>query len=152
MIKEKIQKLRSEKGVSQQELADAVGVSRQTVRRWESGENEPSASAIKPLCDYFGISPNEFLEGESDEGKLRAFQPMDEEQAKKLWLRSKWAGLALLILGFLVTLTGALTRVLVNDYGQVKYWLPVTLFVATFVYYFAMLLLEKRLRKRHDQR
>ena len=53
---ERIKNLRNQKSISQQQLADAVGVSRQSVARWENGWNVPTLFYAKKLAEYFGVS------------------------------------------------------------------------------------------------
>jgi len=60
-INEKIYNLRKEHHLSQEELADKVGVSRQTVSKWELGESCPDFDKIMPLCEVFGITSDELL-------------------------------------------------------------------------------------------
>lgn len=50
----KLEAIRVEKGMSQEEFADAIGVSRQTVYRWESGVSEPKAENISAICKLLG--------------------------------------------------------------------------------------------------
>ena len=66
-FRERLIVLREEKGLSQQQFADRLGVSRQTVFRWESGKSVPSAAQIKNICSEFGLDANEFLSGEKAE-------------------------------------------------------------------------------------
>ena len=66
-FRERLIILREEKGLSQQQFADRLGVSRQTVFRWESGKSVPSAAQIKNICSEFGLDANEFLSGEKAE-------------------------------------------------------------------------------------
>ncbi len=49
--------IRTEHNLSQEELADMLDVTRQTVARWESGKNNPAASQIARLCKIFNINP-----------------------------------------------------------------------------------------------
>lgn len=63
-IGEKIKELRKQKGVSQEETAFGLGVSRQTVSKWESGLMQPNAESIRMLSDYFAVSPVYFFGGE----------------------------------------------------------------------------------------
>lgn len=56
MIHEKIAALRRGAGMSQQEVADAVGVSRQTVSNWELGQGSPSLDKAAELARIFGVS------------------------------------------------------------------------------------------------
>lgn len=68
MNQEKIGKfileLRKEKDMTQQVLADKLGVSDKTISKWENGRGMPDLSLIKPLCNILGISINELLSGE----------------------------------------------------------------------------------------
>lgn len=62
---EKIKELRLEKGISQAALAKAIGVSQKAVDFWEKGENEPKASYILKLADFFDVS-TDYLLGRGD--------------------------------------------------------------------------------------
>ena len=59
--KEIILKLRSEKGLSQDELAEKVFVTRQAVSRWENGETVPNTETLKLLSKLFDVSINTLL-------------------------------------------------------------------------------------------
>ena len=60
-IGENIRELRTERGVSQAALGKAIGVSQKAIDYWERGVNEPKASYILLLADYFGISCDDLL-------------------------------------------------------------------------------------------
>ncbi|MCD8307381.1 MAG: helix-turn-helix domain-containing protein [Clostridia bacterium] len=62
-IREKLIQLRSERHLSQQDLADLLDVSRTTVSRWESGRNIPSTTQLLNICKVLGIDSSEFIEG-----------------------------------------------------------------------------------------
>lgn len=62
-IGERLYNLRKEKNISQEELANALDVSRQTVSKWETGESMPDFNKIQPICDYFGITTDELITG-----------------------------------------------------------------------------------------
>ena len=59
-----IQELRKEKGLTQVELAEKLGVSNRTVSKWENGNNLPDYSMFNILCEELNISINELLSGE----------------------------------------------------------------------------------------
>ena len=61
MIGERIKELRGEKGLTQQALARDIGVSQKAVDYWERGINEPKASYIVKLADYFDVSADFLL-------------------------------------------------------------------------------------------
>ena len=64
---EKIWRLREEKGLSQEALAEKLEVSRQTVSNWENDRATPDAYKLKQLCEELGVSADVLLEmGESD--------------------------------------------------------------------------------------
>lgn len=53
---EKLQKLRKEKGYSQEQLADLLDISRQSVSKWESGTTYPEMDKLLSLCKIFNVS------------------------------------------------------------------------------------------------
>lgn len=60
-IGQNIRKLREARGLTQEELARAVGVTRPAVTQWESGWSKPRMGTIEKLATYFGISISELL-------------------------------------------------------------------------------------------
>lgn len=62
-LSDRIQQLRKQKGISQEELADRVGVSRQAVSKWESEQSIPDMDKIVLLSDYFEVTTDYLLKG-----------------------------------------------------------------------------------------
>ena len=62
-LADRIQQLRKQKGISQEELADRVGVSRQAVSKWESAQSVPDLDKILLLSDYFEVTTDYLLKG-----------------------------------------------------------------------------------------
>lgn len=60
---DRIQTLRKNKGISQEELADKIGVSRQAVSKWESEQSSPDIEKIILLSDYFDVTTDYLLKG-----------------------------------------------------------------------------------------
>ena len=60
-IGEIIKELRTERGLSQSALAREIGVSQKAIDYWERGINEPKASYIVALAEFFGVSSDELL-------------------------------------------------------------------------------------------
>ena len=58
---EKLYELRRASGMSQEELAEKLGVSRQAVSKWESGASDPSTTNLMALAKLFGMTPEELL-------------------------------------------------------------------------------------------
>lgn len=58
---ERLLNLRKEKKLSQEELADKLNVTRQTISKWETDQSMPDFDKIVPLCELYGITPNELF-------------------------------------------------------------------------------------------
>ena len=61
---EKLQQLRKGRGLTQEELAQALFVSRTAVSKWESGRGYPSIDSLKELAKFFSVTVDELLSGE----------------------------------------------------------------------------------------
>ena len=61
---EKLQELRKQKGITQEELAEALYVSRTAVSKWESGRGYPSIDSLKMISTYFSVTIDDLLSGE----------------------------------------------------------------------------------------
>lgn len=90
-----IAQIRKEKGMTQRQLSEKLGISDKTVSKWECGNGLPEVSLMLPLCDILGISVNELLSGEiikDIDYKMKAEENMmsllkeKEENKKKLKL------------------------------------------------------------------
>jgi transcriptional regulator with XRE-family HTH domain len=62
-FEKKLFELRKQKGISQEELADKLNISRQTLSKWESGNSTPDMEKLILLSDYFEISLDELVCG-----------------------------------------------------------------------------------------
>ena len=62
-IADRIQYLRKQKGLSQEELADKMGVSRQAVSKWESEQSMPDLDKIIVMSDLFEVTTDYILKG-----------------------------------------------------------------------------------------
>ncbi len=61
----KLQALRKERGLTQEELAEAIFVSRTAISKWESGKGYPSIDSLKELSCFFSISIDDMLSGDT---------------------------------------------------------------------------------------
>lgn len=59
-----IAKLRKEKGLTQSQLGERLGVTNKTISRWETGSYMPSVDMLLQMSEEFGVSINEILNGE----------------------------------------------------------------------------------------
>lgn len=62
-IADRILNLRKQKGISQEELANIIGVSRQSVSKWESEQSTPDIEKIILLSEFFGVTTDYILKG-----------------------------------------------------------------------------------------
>ena len=62
-FRERLYQLRKGRGISQEELAHTVGVSRQAVQKWEAGAATPDLSNLSALADYFAVSLDYLVRG-----------------------------------------------------------------------------------------
>lgn len=77
---ENIRKRREELRLSQGYVAEQLGVSRQAVSKWETGQSEPTAGNLVQLAEVFGISLSELVEPQRDSGEQ---SPSGEERARE---------------------------------------------------------------------
>lgn len=59
-----LKELRKEKGLTQEQLSEILGVTNRSISRWENGVNMPDFDLVIEIANYFGVSIDEFLNGE----------------------------------------------------------------------------------------
>ena len=97
-IADRIQSLRKSKGMSQEELADAVGVSRQAVSKWESEQATPDLDKVVIMSDVFEVTTDYLLKGiepvKTDDHKTMADvldqKVLTEQNSKRAKTAVKW--------------------------------------------------------------
>ena len=85
---EKLQALRKEKGLTQEELAAQLFVSRTAISKWESGRGYPNIDSLKSLSKFFSVTVDELLSGENIVAIAQ-----DEQRQKEKHMRSLVFGL-----------------------------------------------------------
>ncbi len=82
-LAETLTRLRTEKGVTQEEIAAALGVSNRTISKWETGASAPDLAMLAALADYYAVSTDALLglarkEDQTADGMIRrAFAGLD---------------------------------------------------------------------------
>lgn len=104
-IGDRIQQLRKAAGISQEELADKTGVSRQAVSKWESGQSIPDMEKIILLSDYFNTTTDYLLKG---------IAPAEEKQ-------SLWNAMLFAIGGTILNAVGLITALILWIEWQTAY-------------------------------
>ena len=99
-IGERLLKLRKERNLSQEELANILDVSRQTISKWETDQTTPDFDKIVPLCEFFGITSDELLTGKKDIVEYK------NEDRKKIFARNISISVGLYILALVLVIIG----------------------------------------------
>ena len=66
MLSEKIKELRKKKGLTQEDLANALNVSRQAITKWESGDGSPDIENLKNIALYFHVSVDYLIDSTTE--------------------------------------------------------------------------------------
>lgn len=98
-----ISQKRKEQNMTQEQLAEKLGVSNKTVSKWECGKCMPDYSIVKPLCQELGITVSELMDGEdkgthNDELLLNMLERIQALEKQKMSM----TGILLIIMGIAV--------------------------------------------------
>lgn len=128
---EKLQTLRKQKGMTQEELAEALFVSRTAVSKWESGRGYPNIDSLKQMASFFSVTIDELLS--SDEVLTIAEQEsVRKEQSIRdlvFGLLDISASLLLFLPLFGQTADGAISEVSLLHLTEISAWLRAVYFV-----------------------
>jgi len=106
MLGEKIHQLRKEKGLSQEELASRLTVSRQAISKWELGESVPDTENVVQLSKLFAVSTDYLLHDEYDsDTDIPAVKVNSENQKKEFRHKVRKASYWLIGFGLLGLVT-----------------------------------------------
>ena len=94
MLSEKLYKLRKNSGLSQEQLAEQLNVSRQAISKWESGTAVPESEKLITISNYFGVSVDYLLK-DDEEDKAKATVSVMEENPRMI------AGIIICIAGII---------------------------------------------------
>ncbi len=79
MFGTRLRQLRKEKNITQNELAEWLGVTQQAVGKWETGKSSPDQATLMKLADLFGVSLDSLLGREGGQvGEVKPYLPMAE--------------------------------------------------------------------------
>ena len=113
--------LRKEKGITQEQLAEKLGVSGRTISRWETGNNMPDISLLVEIAEFFDVSIPEIIKGERKSEDMKEetkevaetmsdYARAEKEQLLKSIRNMSILGLAALLLFMVLNITGAYDR------------------------------------------
>ena len=96
MLSEKIYTLRRKRGLSQEQLAEKIGVSRQAISKWEGGLSTPELEKLRALSEFFQVSIDELT---SEQGPDAAADGGSKSAAPSGKAAESKIGIGLCILG-----------------------------------------------------
>ena len=79
----KMIKLRKIKGLTQESFASEIGVSRQSVYKWESGQSYPDVEKLLKIARTFGVTVDDMLNDEMDVDRQGVMRPVEEVKAEE---------------------------------------------------------------------
>lgn len=97
-IGQRLLELRKAKQLSQEEVADKLNVTRQTISKWETEQSTPDFDKIMPICELYGITADELFTGKKKEENLPKEEPLPKiENRYEKEKRAKGIGIAILL-------------------------------------------------------
>ena len=130
----KLQELRKQKGLTQEELAEKLYVTRTAVSKWESGRGYPNIDSLKGIAKFFSISLDDLLSGDELLTIAEADNQQKEHQTRDLiYGLLDCSAVMLLFLPFFGQKTGALVQeVSLLDLSNVESYLKIGYFIVVF--------------------
>nr|WP_317324193.1 helix-turn-helix transcriptional regulator [uncultured Flavonifractor sp.] len=98
MLSERIYQLRRKNGLSQEQLAEKIGVSRQAISKWESGTSTPELEKLLALSECFRMTLDELVKDEAANPETKEATPNPEEKKVSKVPEMK-AGIGLCLIG-----------------------------------------------------
>lgn len=122
-IGEFLKKLRREKGLTQEQLAERFSVSSRTVSRWETGSNMPDVGTLVELADFYDVGIREIIDGERN-SEMKDKEPKDTLTKMAAYADKKKAGatsqIIYTVFGIILALF-ACTVLFIGDFNGILY-------------------------------
>ena len=145
-IGEYISKKRKEKNLTQEELAEKLGITDRAISKWENGYCMPDASNIPLLCKILGISINDLFSG--DDVDMKDFEKQAEENMLSLKISEEQINkrllIAIYVIGFVSTIFFIGFASLLAYFMEDSKWF-ILLLVLAFTFYLAAMFFALKL-------
>ena len=135
-IGSKLKKARNENGITQEQAAELLGVSRQTISNWENNKSYPDIISVIKMSDYYSVSLDHLLK--EDNGMKQTYQEFLEESTNTVKAKKNLCKTIILSTYFVVWLVSMIlfwnvTGAMTNELDVILRWiiLPVILFGVT---------------------
>lgn len=133
-FEENLRELRKQNGLSQEELAEQLNVSRQAVSKWENGSGYPELDKLMALCEMFHCTMDDLLKGDVGEKDTASFQAYEAHHKTM----SKAMAIGIFLLFSSCTAWCYLEPYFLGDQEvalQLIFFMFVTAGILTFIYY-----------------
>ncbi len=120
---EKLFELRKGQKLSQEELAEKLGVTRQAVSRWENGETMPDSPNLLEICNLFGVSADYLLRDNFEQNNLKA-EVSEKRKPNKAFIFYIFALFGISALLYIIALSDL----------DIVYWIAGTVFLAVGIF------------------
>ena len=145
----KLSELRKGKHLSQEEAADKLGVTRQTISKWELDQSTPDFDKIVPICELYGISPDELLGLTTKKEESEDIQTIDYDEQK----RKKAFGISLGIFLYFFSVVWIIVSI---PYLQINPILSTGIFlllcgIATFIIVYVSIVYNKKKKEEKEK-
>lgn len=102
-IGSKLKKARNEKGITQEQAAEVLGVSRQTISNWENNKSYPDIISVLKMSDVYSVSLDHLLKEEKEEKTMnQTYQEFLEESTNTVKAQKKLGTIVLMSTYFLI--------------------------------------------------
>lgn len=135
-IGSKLKKARNENGITQEQAAELLGVSRQTISNWENNKSYPDIISVIKMSDYYSVSLDHLLK--EDNRMKQTYQEFLEESTNTVKAKKNLCKIIILSAYFVVWLVSMIlfwnvTGAMTNELDAILRWiiLPVILFGVT---------------------
>lgn len=110
-LSDRLLELRKKKNLSQEEVADILGVSRQTISKWETGLSTPEFDKIEPLAKLFEVSVDELVTG------IKIEKENEKEKEEIIVNRHSTKSVILLIIGIFLYFLAIIDVIVLDEMG-----------------------------------
>ena len=115
LVSKFITQKRKEKNLTQEQLAEKIGVSNKTISKWETGKCMPDYSVIELLCEKLNITLAELMNGEEDEKSIHTYD--NEQIVEMLKEIQNLKAQKTLIMGYCLLVMGGVMLALSQIFG-----------------------------------
>ena len=144
-----ISDLRKEKGLTQAQLSEKLGITDRAVSKWETGRSMPDASIMLELCEILGISVNELLSGEVLE--MNSYNEKVEKNLLEIVKQKEEADKRLLkmeiVIGLLISIV-FFVLIFIASFAEIEDRLRVILIITGFIPFIIMVPFALRIEQK----